>query len=83
VPALEALLNRKLNPLHGVYTDVGKVSVYGFHFRRGGDMKTRKLWAWAVLLASFAFMFQLSTIARAQDDDDQDQAQAQDPPSRV
>jgi len=50
-------------------------------------MKTRKLWAWMVLLASFAFVSQISIPARAQDappdvhNDDQDQAQ--DPPGRV
>src|SRR5258706_6022875 len=65
-------------------------------FRRGGDMKTRKLCSWMVLLASFAFVLQVSTIAKAQDDanvqtqdqtqaqdQDQDQDQAQDPPGRV
>jgi hypothetical protein len=41
-------------------------------------MKTRKLWAWMVLLASFAFVLQASTITRAQDDADD-----QDPPGRV
>lgn len=51
-------------------------------------MKTRKLWAWMVLLASFAFVLQLSTTARAQDDAQvqdqaQDQDQSQDPPGRV
>ncbi len=42
-------------------------------------MKTRKLWAGMVLLASIAFLLQVSTIAKAQDDDDQ----GQDPPGRV
>jgi hypothetical protein len=42
-------------------------------------MKTRKLWAWMVLLASFAFVLQVATIAKAQDDEDQ----GQDPPGRV
>ena len=48
-------------------------------------MKTRKLWAWMILLASFAFVLQLSTLAKAQDqqDQDDDQGQAQDPPDRV
>jgi hypothetical protein len=49
-------------------------------------MKTRKLWAWMVLLASFALVLQVSTIAKAQDDgQDQngDQDQSQDPPGRV
>ena len=46
-------------------------------------MKTRKLWAWMALLASFAFLTQSSKAARAQDDSQiqdqgQDQAQAQD-----
>jgi len=45
-------------------------------------MKTRKLWAWMILLAGFAFVLQLSTLAKAQDQDD-DQEQAQDPPDRV
>ena len=45
-------------------------------------MKTRKLWAWMVLLVGFAFVLQLSTLAKAQDDD-QDEGQAQDPPDRV
>ena len=44
-------------------------------------MKTRKLWAWMVLVASIAFLLQFSTFAIAQDSDDQDQSQ--DPPSRV
>ena len=43
-------------------------------------MKTLKLWAWMVLLASFAIVLQFSTIASAQDDD---QDQGQDPPGRV
>jgi len=48
-------------------------------------MKTRKLWAWVVLMASIALVLQFSTTAFAQDrdDQDQDQDQAQDPPSRV
>lgn len=45
-------------------------------------MKTRKLWASVVLLATFVFLLQLSSLSRAQDDDVQaqapDQAQAQD-----
>ena len=45
-------------------------------------MKTRKLWAWMVLLVGFAFVLQLSTLAKAQDQDD-DEGQAQDPPDRV
>ena len=50
-------------------------------------MKTRKLWAWILLLAGFAFVLHLSTLAKAQDQtedqgDDQGQ-QAQDPPDRV
>ncbi|HYM78332.1 MAG TPA: DUF6600 domain-containing protein [Candidatus Dormibacteraeota bacterium] len=44
-------------------------------------MKTRRLWAWMVLLASMALVLQFSTFAAAQDNDDQDQGQ--DPPSRV
>ena len=46
-------------------------------------MKTRKLWAWMILLASFAFVLQVSTIAKAQDQENDDQDQAQDPPGRV
>jgi len=48
-------------------------------------MKTRKLWAWMVLLAGFVFLLQASTIAKAQDQppDYQDQDQSQDPPGRV
>src|ERR1039458_6536077 len=53
-------------------------------------MKTRKLWVWLLVLASFAFVPQVSTIAKAQDDVDsqnQDQKhhqdQDQDPPGRV
>src|ERR1700731_3752409 len=42
-------------------------------------MKTRKSWAWAVLLASFSFLLQVSTKAIAQDDQQGDQ----DPPGRV
>jgi hypothetical protein len=45
-------------------------------------MKTRKLLAWMVLVASFAFVQQVSTTAKAQDDD-QIQDQGQDPPGRV
>ena len=54
-------------------------------------MKTRKLWAW-VLLLSAALAVQTATLAKAQDDgqgpdqeqaQDQDQDQAQDPPGRV
>lgn len=44
-------------------------------------MKTRNLWAWMVLLASFAFVPQVSTSAKAQDDaqvQDQNQDQNQD-----
>jgi len=44
-------------------------------------MKTRKLWAWMVLLTSLAFVLQFSATALAQDSDDQDQGQ--DPPDRV
>ena len=44
-------------------------------------MKTSKLRAWMVLLASIAVLLQFSTIAVAQDDQDQDQGQ--DPPGRV
>jgi len=48
-------------------------------------MKTRNLWVWMVLLASFAFLTQASKTARAQDDPQiqdqgQDQGQAQDQP---
>jgi hypothetical protein len=57
-------------------------------------MKTRKLWAWMLVLASFAFVPQVATIAKAQDNADaqvqgpdqaqeQDQDQSQDPPGRV
>jgi hypothetical protein len=48
-------------------------------------MRTHKLWAGMLLLASFAFVLQLSTIARAQnnDVDTDDQDQGQDPPGRV
>jgi hypothetical protein len=51
-------------------------------------MKTRKLWCWMVLLASFAFTLQVSTLAKAQNDgdgqdQDQGQDQSQDPPGRV
>jgi hypothetical protein len=42
-------------------------------------MKTRKSWAWPVLLASFSFLLQMSTRATAQDDQQGDQ----DPPGRV
>ena len=44
-------------------------------------MKRRKLWSWALLVASVAFALQFSTLAKAQDDDDQ--ASADDPPARV
>jgi hypothetical protein len=44
-------------------------------------MKTQKLWAGMLLLASFFFVLQLSTIAIAQDQGDEDQGQ--DPPGRV
>ena len=40
-------------------------------------MKTRKLWAWMVLLATFTFLLQASSPARSQD---QDQAAPQAPP---
>jgi len=43
-------------------------------------MKTHKLWAWMVLLASIAVL-SFSNLATAQDADDQDQSQ--DPPDRV
>jgi hypothetical protein len=59
-----------------------KISMYGFQFRRGKEMTTRKLWAWMVLLASFFFVLQFSTIVIAQDDDQRDD-QSQDPPDRV
>ena len=64
-------------------------------FRRGENMKTRKLCAWMFLLSSFAFVLQISAAARAQDDagvqnqdlqnpdQSQDQDQSQDPPGRV
>src|SRR5215471_12833966 len=55
--------------------------MYGLPFRRGGEMKTQKLWAWVVLLGTITFLLQLSTAAMAQDADDQDQSQ--DPPGRV
>src|SRR5262252_2271231 len=71
---------RKLNCPYRVYRDVGKINVYGFRFRRGGFMKTRKLWA-PMLLASLAIVLQLSSTARAQDEDE-DQPQ-NDPPARV
>jgi hypothetical protein len=56
-------------------------------------MKTRKLWSWVLLLASFALL-QVSTLAKAQDDagvqnqdanqdQNQHQDQSQDPPGRV
>ena len=45
----------------GFIAAVGKINVYGFRFRRGGDMKTHKLWAWMVLLASIAFVLQFSS----------------------
>jgi len=44
-------------------------------------MKTQKLWAGMLLLASFAFVLQLTTVAIAQDQGDEDQGQ--DPPGRV
>jgi uncharacterized protein DUF6600/FecR-like protein len=44
-------------------------------------MKTQKLWAGMLLLASFFFVLQLNTIAIAQDQGDEDQGQ--DPPGRV
>jgi len=44
-------------------------------------MKTHKLWAWMLLLASLAFVLQFSTAARAQDNDNNDDRD--DPPSRV
>src|SRR5215467_10102148 len=44
-------------------------------------MKTHKLWAWVVLLATITFLLQLSTTAIAQDSDDQ--GPADDPPGRV
>ncbi len=56
-------------------------------------MKTRKLCAWILVLASFAFVLQLSTVAKAQEDtadsqnqdqnQDPNQDQSQDPPGRV
>ena len=57
-------------------------------------MRTRKLWAWMLVLASFAFVLEFSTIAKAQDDanvqdqsqdqsQDQGQDESQDPPGRV
>lgn len=45
-------------------------------------MKTRKVWSWVLLLASFALVLQFSTIVKAQDDEG-DQDQSQDPPGRV
>src|SRR5712691_6914329 len=69
---------RKLNRLSGVYRDVGKIRSYRRRFRRGGDMKTRKVCSWMVLLASIGFVLQVPTIANAQDDAaDQSQAQNQ------
>jgi len=59
---------------------VSKINWYGLRFRRGGEMKTHKLWAWMVLLASIAVL-SFSNLATAQDADDQDQSQ--DPPDRV
>jgi hypothetical protein len=44
-------------------------------------MKTQRLWAGMLLLASFAFVLQLTTRAIAQDQGDEDQGQ--DPPGRV
>ena len=57
-------------------------------------MKTRKLCAWMLVLASLAFVSQISMVATAQDQDNadaqaqnqdqgQDQDQSQDPPGRV
>ncbi|MGD1079816.1 MAG: DUF6600 domain-containing protein [Candidatus Sulfotelmatobacter sp.] len=59
-------------------------------------MKTRKLWSWIFLMASFAFILQVSATAKAQDDGqdqsqnqnpnqslDQQRDQDQDPPGRV
>jgi len=51
-------------------------------------MRTRKLWSWMILLASFAFLSRAATIARAQDQEsaqgqDQYDDQSQDPPGRV
>ncbi|HSY93429.1 MAG TPA: DUF6600 domain-containing protein [Candidatus Binatus sp.] len=58
-------------------------------------MRTRKLWSWMFLLASFAFVLQISAVAKAQDDagvqnqdlqnqdQSQDQDPSQDPPGRV
>ena len=46
-------------------------------------MKTQKLWAGMLLLASFFFVLQLTTIAIAQDQDRGDEDQQQDPPGRV
>src|SRR5262252_7466808 len=63
------LHTRKLKCLYCVYRDVAKINLYGFRFRRGGEMKTHKLWAWMLLLASLAFVLQFSTAARAQDND--------------
>ncbi len=73
---------------------MSKIEGYGFQFRRGEDMKTRKLYTWMLLLASFALVLQVSTKAKAQaqddrqdqvqdQDQDQDQDQSQDPPGRV
>jgi len=58
---------------------VSKINVYESVYR-GVIMKTRKMWAGMVLLASFAFFLQISTAAKAQDDSDD---QSQDPPGRV
>ena len=44
-------------------------------------MKTKKWWAWMVLLAGMAVFLHFATMAVAQDDQDQDQRQ--DPPGRV
>src|SRR3974390_1814855 len=76
---MQGVRSRKLKHLYGVYSDMSKINPYGVLFRRGGEMKTRKLWAWMVLFASFAFVLQASTIAKAQDDEDA----SQDPPGRV
>src|SRR4029077_15469744 len=72
---------RKLKCLYGVYRDVDKINLYGFRFRRGGEMKTHKLWAWMFLFATLAFVLQFSTAARAQDNDNDDDRD--DPPGRV
>jgi uncharacterized protein DUF6600 len=75
--------------------ELSKIEADGSRFRRSGNMKTRKLWTWMLVLASFALLPQVSTIAEAQGQDnvqpqdqnqpgpDQDQDQSQDPPGRV